>query len=213
MKTRDIKIGDCFGRLTVLSIHRGAPYASLVCRCDCGTVKEFRTANVIKPNHTTSCGCARDEKVSKINFTHGSTRTPLYFIWRNIINRCTNPKIDCYPYYGGRGISLCEEWKDFANFQSWSFANGYTKERQIDRINNDGNYEPSNCRWVTQIENRRNRGDVKFFVAFGESKMLIEWAADPRCVVSFRTLRARIDPLGWDAEKAITTPVQRNQYA
>lgn len=208
MKTKDIKVGDCFGRLTVLSITMGVKHPRLLCRCECGTEKEFYASNVTKPDHTQSCGCYHKERTSEVSKTHGSTKTALYYTWYNIKNRCTKPEIACYHYYGGRGILLCPEWHNFANFQKWSLANGYTKDRQIDRIDNDGNYEPSNCRWVTQTENRRNRPDVLFYGAFGESKVLPEWAEDPRCIVSWRTLRARVQVLGWPIVEAMTLPIR-----
>lgn len=88
---------------------------------------------------------------------HGMSRTRIYKIWKDMRRRCSNPKRECYKRYGGRGIRVCDEWHDFINFYEWSMANGYCDNLTIDRINNDGNYEPSNCRWTNQSIQAINR--------------------------------------------------------
>ena len=122
----------------------------------CGT--EFRaiTSN-IKNKDTKSCGCYRKRITGKLNKTHGLGYTRLYNIWRNIKNRVLNPKNIRYINYGGRGIIICDEWKnDFMSFYNWAMSNGYSDELSIDRIDNDGNYKPSNCRWTTKSIQSRN---------------------------------------------------------
>ena len=122
-------------------------------RCGlCG--KEFKASIYnVKKSITKSCGCLK-EKVSKegTNIKHRLTHTRLYRIWGHIKSRTLNSKNKHYINYGGRGISICEEWKnDFMSFYNWAMSNGYSDELTIDRIDNDGNYEPSNCRWTTQL--------------------------------------------------------------
>ena len=125
----------------------------------CGT--EFRTQiNKVKFGNTKSCGCYRKRRTSESQKTHGLGYTRLYRIWRNIKSRTLNTKTKRYSDYGGRGITICEEWKnDFMPFYNWAMSNGYEENKglSIDRIDNDGNYEPSNCRWTTKIIQSRNQ--------------------------------------------------------
>ena len=124
----------------------------------CGS--EFRAyIHSINQGNTKSCGCHRKRRVKESNITHGLGHTRLYRIWKDIKRRTLNPKHKQYNDYGGRGITICEEWKnDFMSFYNWAMSNGYSDELSIDRIDNDGNYCPENCRWTTQtIQNRNQR--------------------------------------------------------
>jgi hypothetical protein len=132
----------------------------------CG--EEFRTQIFrVKSGHTKSCGCYRKKVSSELNKTHGLGYTRLYNIWGNIKSRILNSKNKDYTNYGGRGITICEEWKnDFMSFYNWAMSNGYEENKglSIDRIDNDGNYCPENCRWTTntiQCRNQRIRKDNK----------------------------------------------------
>lgn len=110
-------------------------------------------------------------------YKHGLTfKNPrLYRVWTTMKHRCENPKRSKYPSYGGRGISLCEEWQKPETFIDWALNNGYQEGLQIDRIDNNGNYEPDNCHFVTPMENSRNRRNTKFLTLFGETKCVAEW--------------------------------------
>ena len=123
----------------------------------CGT--EFKTIlNNVKRGHTKSCGCYQKRRTSETNKTHGLGYTRLYNIWASIKDRTLNINTKVFNDYGGRGIAICEEWKnDFMSFYNWAMANGYSDGLSIDRIDNDGNYEPSNCRWTTQTIQTRNQ--------------------------------------------------------
>ena len=122
----------------------------------CGTKFKAHTLNV-KFGNTKSCGCYQKRIISETHKTHGLIETRLYRIWTNIKDRVLNPKNKQYNDYGGRGITICDEWKnDFMTFYNWATTNGYSEELSIDRIDNDGNYEPSNCRWATQTIQCRN---------------------------------------------------------
>jgi hypothetical protein len=148
---RELK-GNRFGRLVAISrvMHNGKYKWN--CLCDCGNVTYVYTSN-LTTEHTTSCGCLHKEKF-RPQTTHNLTKHPLYKRWNDIKYRCYNPNATKYDRYGGRGIEMCQEWlEDFTAFYNWAIENGYSKELTIDRINNDGDYEPSNCQWITNEEN------------------------------------------------------------
>lgn len=130
----------------------------------------------------------------------------LYRIWGHIKSRCLNPNVPAWPDYGGRGISICAAWvNDFTAFEAWALANGYSDELSIDRVDNNGNYTPENCRWATMKENSRNRRSNRLLTAFNETKSIQEWSEDPRCTITVGALRRRIVK-GWADEDAITKP-------
>lgn len=129
------------------------------CLCDCGNIKPVR-AGALKSGNTTSCGCAHSEEVRERMTRHGMKHTRLYRIWQGMLRRCDNPKRKDFKDYGGRGITVCEEWKKcFTAFRDWSLSNGYRDDLTIDRVNNNEMYSPENCRWVdmeTQNKNKRH---------------------------------------------------------
>ena len=195
-----------YGRLTITGNYelRKASKNNIAyfeCICDCGNIIWARGSN-IRYGSTRSCGCRVGQK-----YKHNSSKTRLYRIWNNMRSRCNAPKIASYKNYGARGISVCEEWsgKDgVVNFCEWSMNNGYEEGLQIDRIDNDGNYEPSNCRWVTCQENLMNKSNTLFYEYNGNKKTLQDWAIESN--IPYKRLRARIKECGWSFEKAITTP-------
>lgn len=148
-----------FGRL--IAIAPGpAKSKSWRCRCDCGTVRDFRMTH-LRSGHTKSCGCLHRELFAQLKTRHGDCkrRSPTsseYYSWLAMKSRCGNPKTDKYHYYGGRGISVCERWRnDFTAFLA-DMGRKPSSRHSIDRINNDGNYEPGNCRWATTGEQKLN---------------------------------------------------------
>ena len=151
-------IGKKFGRLTVLSETKKKSGHNKIwlCKCDCGKLVEVQ-GDSLRSGHTKSCGCLQKEIVT----IHGDNRrgkiSRLYEIWRSMKSRCLNPKHKAYKYYGGKGIKIYNEWKnDYVAFKSWALTNRYQDDLTIDRINNDGNYCPENCRWIPKSENSRN---------------------------------------------------------
>lgn len=150
--------GQEFGRLKVISEagRDNQGQALWLCRCKC-------TSNVVvqgyslRSMHTQSCGCLQREQTSKSNRKHGCRGTRLYEVWKHMKQRCCDSNDKRYADWGGRGISVCDEWlHDFQAFHDWSMANGYADDLTIDRRENDGNYEPSNCRWTTAIQQAQN---------------------------------------------------------
>lgn len=164
-----------FGRLTVLEFAERAKdhHALWLCQCSCGNTKVI-SGNSLQQGRTKSCGCLdKEAHVQRPNRTdHGFSHHRLYRIWKAMKNRCLNPNSPDYQkYYGGRGITICDSWKNnFWRFYNWTILNGYNDNLSIDRIDPNGNYEPSNCRWATPEEQRRNqRRNLKGGVSHQES--------------------------------------------
>lgn len=179
-----------------------------VADCDCGSKNIIANVSSLKSGSKSSCGCFRSKCVSERFGKHRDTNSRLYVIWAGMVQRCENPNHHSYANYGGRGISLHGEWREYANFMKWSTENGYGKSLQIDRKDNDGNYCPENCRWTTSKVNGRNTRHCHFVEAFGERKTVVEWTEDQRCAVGYRTLLDRL--YRWnDSEKSITYPSRK----
>ncbi|WP_108672549.1 hypothetical protein [Peribacillus acanthi] len=135
-----------------------------------------------------NCVFLQKEETTK---THGMRYSRLYRIWTLMNQRCTNQKLSYYERYGGRGIQVCEEWKTFEVFAKWANKNGYREDLSIDRIDPNGNYEPNNCKWSTEIEQARNKRTSRFVTINGESKTVAEWAETSK--IPYKTLQRRID--------------------
>lgn len=137
---------------------------------------------------------------------HGRRFTRLYEIWRGMKKRCYWLKHAYFKDYGARGIIVCDSWKSsFNSFASWADLAGYCDDLELDRRDNNGNYTPENCQWVTRSVNRRNRRDSHFVTAFGEAKNIRVWPSDPRCRVRYSTLCMRLRN-GWDEHDAVAMP-------
>lgn len=149
-----------FGRLLVICLTKKRRYGGAVwlCRCICGNLVEIRSGG-LHDGQTKSCGCLQKEGASrrrKAEILHGDCGTSLYYTWKAMKSRCFNPHDKVYRRYGGRGITVCGEWKsDYPTFKKWATANGHQDNLTIDRINNDGNYEPNNCQFLTRSENSK----------------------------------------------------------
>jgi len=157
----------------------------------------------LRSGASVSCGCFHVDGLVR----HNRSYHPAYYVWKGMIDRCSNPKAKDWHNYGGRGIKVCDQWKDDPTaFCDWAESNGHKKGLQIDRIDNFGDYEPANCHFVTPKVNSRNKRNNSRLSAFGEAKTLSTWAEDQRCVVSYGTLCRRIQK-GVSPEEAIMKPV------
>lgn len=172
-------INNKFGRLTVLSLdskrtpNRGRRY---LCLCDCGKKTIVASSNLTK-GHTKSCGCYRLEIIKKSLITHGqSRRNREYKIWQSMIDRCTNVNCKAYKNYGGRGITVCDRWlNSFVNYIS-DMGKRTNPNHTLDRIDNNGHYEPGNCRWATRKEQSRNRRNNHWIEYNGIRMIFSDWA-------------------------------------
>lgn len=171
--------GKRFGRLTVIAKAGKAKWGNLTwqCSCDCGNTVTV-AGGKLKDGHTRSCGClARDLHVAQLE-KHGYTtggRPRTFTIWSGMKARCLNPRSVSYGNYGARGISICDEWLSFKAFHEWAIANGYADGLQLDRIDNDGDYCPSNCRWATRAENMRNTSRTRLITLNGKTQCASDW--------------------------------------
>lgn len=200
--------GGKFGKLTVLHRAENNKYgqAMWLCACDCGKETVVK-GNSLRTGCVKSCGCLSAEMSSIRNTKHGLSRRNakldrIYSIHSNMLQRCENPKNKSYKNYGGRGIRVCDEWHDVFAFYKWATESGYQPNLTIERIDNDGNYEPNNCRWATIKEQSNNRRNNHFLDFNGETHTISEWSEItdiPREVIDARIGR------GWGAEKALTT--------
>lgn len=167
------------------------------CRCDCG--KEILVRGFTLRSHDIfSRGCE-----NKRCITHGESKTKLYHVWQGMKNRCSNSNYHQYYLYGGRGISVCDEWMDYIVFKEWALSHGYQLGLTLDRINTDGNYCPENCRWVTQKEQQNNKRTNRTIAYNGETHSLMEWCE--LLQLNYERVSSRLD-YGWTFEDAISLP-------
>ena len=199
------RIGQVFGRLTVVDVLK----AGLVSvRCECGIVKTVRYTD-LQLGKIVSCGCWNKEKIRERSITHNQTNTKLYRTWTDIKKRCYNKKSISYINYGGRGIKMCEEWKDnFQNFYDWAIAHDYSEKSDlsIDRIDVNGNYEPSNCRWANRKQQSRNKRNTRYLTYKGETHCLFDWAE--LLGVSVVAFIHRVER-GWDIDRIFNQPYRK----
>lgn len=176
-----------------------------LCICDCGNKKAVPSWNLVS-NQTKSCGCTRAdvEKVREQSKTHGHSYTRLYTIWIGMKQRCYYENHKYYKHYGGRGIEVCDEWKNyFEAFHEWSMTNGYTEKMTIDRIDVNGDYSPQNCRWANYKQQGNNRRNNRLLTCNGETHTLSEWSE--MTGIPRNTIRNRIFEYGMTVEEALQT--------
>lgn len=205
-----VSVGERFDRLVVQSHIGPDQYGSIHwrCICDCGNVTDVKNYDLTS-GHTRSCGCLRPDATSASITTHGLSYSRLYRVWSGMIARCTIPSCTGYNNYGGRGITICDEWKsDFLSFYKWAISHGYQKGLTIDRKDVNGDYCPENCRWATKKQQANNKRGTTYIVYNGLSMTISEASEQygiPRDVLS-RRIRD-----GWSDENAIELPLHKHR--
>lgn len=201
MKVHDLT-GQTFGKLTVLSRadNNKKNRAMWKCVCECGRTSIVSGSNLLCGT-TRSCGCL----VRKHGLAH---KERLYNIWVGMHQRCRDKNTKYYKNYGGRGITVCQLWNEYITFRKWALSNGYDDALTIDRIDPDGNYEPSNCRWVSyKVQNNNLRSNV--IVTYKGKEMTMKQLAE-KVGMSYPLLKERLSR-GWTVERAVSTPVQNKR--
>lgn len=194
-------IGRKFGILTVLSFSYVSNHGDVYwnCLCDCGKTKVAMNGS-LKSGDTKSCGCLYRKR--KNNLKHGMVYTATYESWSGMLKRCTNSNSDVYRHYGGRGIKVCVRWKKFENF--YGDMGDKPKNKSLDRINNNENYTPKNCKWSTQKEQTNNKRNNHRITIKGKTRTVTEWS--DFVGIKKDTIFMRIHR-GWSPEKAVLTPL------
>lgn len=206
-RQRILEAGITVGRWTLLlsaELH-GRPAWN--CRCACGTIRVV-DARSLSSGASRSCGCFMREVSSingKRNAVHGWKGSKTYRVWSRMKERCSRPGHKSWSDYGGRGISVCERWRQFENFLA---DMGPVPERMtLERKDVNGNYEPGNCKWATMQEQARNKRSNHILTVFGESKTVVEWSEDARCEANLTALQKRLGS-GWSDIRAVTEPMK-----
>lgn len=192
-----LEVGKKYGKLTFI---RKVDSRKGVFECECGRTKVINMGNV-GYGAVKSCGCLR----STSHNIHGHSGEKLYYVWHTMIERCTNPDYRSYKYYGGRGITVCDEWKnDYMVFRGWALDNGYKDGLTLDRINNNKSYHPSNCHFVTMYQQNRNKRTNVMITFRGKTMCMSDWARATK--IPRATIRKRYD-MGWSADEIFLTPI------
>jgi hypothetical protein len=201
MKPKDL-IGRIFGRLTVLLRHSSTRHGlKWRCSCSCGRITVVDSSALLS-GRTQSCGCLnQDERVSR---TKPHRRSPEYKIWDAMVQRCTNPKNKHYKNYGGRGVKVCERWRDFDQFYV-NCGPRPSPAHTIERVDNNKDYEPDNCKWATRKEQQNNTRANRWLTLHGETYTVAQWAE--KLCINPCTLYARLH-VGWSVERTLTSPVR-----
>lgn len=210
-----ISKGQMFGRLKVIGDGRKIKgRLKYLCECSCEKhTQKLIDKNCLLSGRTLSCGCLRNKKVRERMTKHGGKKKRLYHVWLSIKERCYNINDNRYKNYGGRGITVCDEWKDdYAAFEVWAIENGYDENAQygectIDRIDFDKSYSPDNCRWISLKEQNNNRTTTIWLTHNGKTQTLLDWAKELQ--INPKTLRTRINR-GWSTEDVLTPRLLRN---
>ncbi|MGW3813444.1 hypothetical protein [Streptomyces sp. NPDC005046] len=199
--------GRVYERLTVIAAAGKTKHGQYMwrCRCECGDETTVPGGD-LRTGHTTSCGCAQRGKISAARRVHGQTDMPLHVRWKNMIQRTSDPNSSSYAHYGGRGITVCERWREangqgFLNFAA-DMGPTFQLELTLERIDVDGPYSPENCRWATPTEQARNRRSNCLLTFQGQTRPLAEWAE--LLGLRGRAIWWRIHQGGWPVERALT---------
>jgi hypothetical protein len=207
MSAKAEMLNKTFGRLFVIKENgRLGQHLSYFCQCSCGNQVTVR-GNSLRSGNTTSCGCVHKSMIGKLNFKHGLKRGREYSSWQMMIDRCTNKNSKSWNSYGGRGITVCDRWKDFSKF--YQDMGERPENHTLERIDNNLGYSLENCKWATVKEQNRNTRRTRLLEINGVTKCVTDWC--DYFGINKRTVSNRINRGKWPVELAITTPV--NQYS
>ena len=198
-------VGERFGRLVVVEKDKARNgHVRWRCKCDCG--KECIVyGSSLKTGNTTSCGCYKAENSKRLYSSVRQNDKRLYAVWNGIKQRCLNKNSRSYHNYGGRGIKICDEWaNDYKSFYNWAMRSGYQSGLQIDRIDNDGDYCESNCRFVSRNIQSNNKRNVVLYTIEGETRSLAQWCKAYH--QDYYLVRQRVLKLGWTIQDALMCP-------
>lgn len=180
-----------------------------LCRCDCGVTRSVDTGS-LRSGKSKSCGCYRSDVTTRQNSKWRHTDRRLHSIWQNMKDRCYRPTCSEYQNYGGRGIAVCDLWKDnFDAFYEWAYSHGYKPNLTIDRIDVNGLYSPENCRWVDRKAQANNRTNNLLIEFNGQRKTAQQWAEQTG--LQAQTIAQRIEN-GWSVDDALTKPAQKKTH-
>lgn len=200
--------GQRFGRLLITKYLYTEQHSWFSYVCDCGNTGKT-TSNRLRTGTTKSCGCLLKERRGKCLVTHGMTKSPVYSIWQSMLNRCYNANVTHYARYGARGITVCDKWHRFENFYA-DMGNRPTKNHSIERLDNEGDYEPGNCIWADRKSQARNRSTNRMMTLRSKTQCLAAWAEELGWSQS--TLITRVSR-GWSDHRALTTVPQEKDQA
>lgn len=198
-------VGQQFGRLTVIRLDGKTSNgnAKWLCRCDCGNLKSVGSY-ALRSGNTQSCGCIQQEQRTLGPKTHGESKASLYKLWGGMRVRCNERFAEKYPIYSGRGIKVCDEWSKYEAFRDWALSHGYHEGLTIDRIDVNGDYEPTNCRFITLKEQQNNRRNNHLLTFRGKTQTMSQWADEVG--LKYKCLEHRINR-GWSVDDALTVPM------
>lgn len=212
-KKLEIKQYDKFGKWTIIEeiapkIISNKPRRMFRCQCECGNIREVQLS-CLRNGHSTSCGCEQKKKASIANTKHDLEKHPLYNTWKNMKKRCNYLNTSEYENYGGRGISVCEEWSNsFQNFYNWAISNGWSKGLTIDRIDTNGNYCPENCRWAN-VETQMNNMTKNHYIEYNEDTYTLS-TLSKHLNIPYNIVRYRLSNCKWTVEQLINYYNDRN---
>lgn len=205
-------IGKKIHRLTILEdrgVRKEKPYVLVHCDCDNKTVKEVAFATLFQKIPTKSCGCIKLKNILNSKFKHGLSYSKEHKCWAHMKARCYDKNDIRYPHYGGRGIQVCDPWKNSFEQFLLDMGSAPSLKHSVNRKNIDADYDPSNCNWATPKEQANNTSKSRWITFRGRTQTLAQWADELQ--IASGTIAARIDMSGWSVEKAFSTPVYRGK--
>jgi hypothetical protein len=206
-----VSVNDTFNRLTIADLFKEKSKWYASCKCSCGKEIQRIYVRSLLTGNTKSCGCYNSDLTKQRNLKHGAknrnqSRNRLYEIWVDMRRRCNSTTHNRAKNYSLKGIRVCDEWNDFLVFQDWAIKNGYNDSLSIERIDNDKNYCPENCKWISMKDQAKNRTTNHYLTLNGKTQTLTDWAIETG--INRTTITGRLRK-GWSVERALTEPTNK----